>query len=167
MRRGSLNGFIVPSESRRTELREPGSREGSHRRQLGWAGHRDETQCSVALSIQRPTKGGSRLGLLRRTVCLNWARTDLWGSRWGTTDSTRTPLRRRAKQLRLKDGTPASILTNLASNRLFAKIAPHEIEHHHPHSPRRATAHATRGHTARAGQTFRGPTRGTLSNPRH
>ena len=91
MRRGRLNGFIVPNESRRTELREPGSREGSHRRQLGWAGHRVETQCSVALPIQRPTKGGSRLGLLRRTVCLNWARTDLWGSRWGTTDSTRTP----------------------------------------------------------------------------
>ncbi len=30
-RGGSLSGFIVPTESRRTELREPGSREGSYR----------------------------------------------------------------------------------------------------------------------------------------
>ena len=96
MRRGRLNGFIVPNESRRTELREPGSREGSHRVRRGWASHRVETQCSVALSMKRSTKGGSRLAHIRRTVCLNWARTDLWGSRWVTTDSTRTPPRGRS-----------------------------------------------------------------------
>jgi hypothetical protein len=41
---GRLSGFIVPVESRRTELWEPGSREGSRRVLVLRLGHRSKTR---------------------------------------------------------------------------------------------------------------------------
>ena len=60
-RGGSLTSFIVPSESRRTELREPGSREGSCRMRKLWARDRAETQCSSALCTKRPQRAAAAL----------------------------------------------------------------------------------------------------------
>jgi hypothetical protein len=51
----------------------------------------------------------------------------------------------------LKKVITIETLTNLALKRLFAKIAPHEINHHDPLSSNRAIIHAEWGYSARAG----------------
>src|SRR5664279_4457571 len=50
---------------------------------------------SRTLHLQRQTVSG-------RTVCLNWASTGLWGSRWATTGSTRSPSRKNTISFAIK-----------------------------------------------------------------
>ena len=87
--RGSLNGFIVPFESRRTEPWEPGSREGN--RLVGAAAGQRGQDTEPVTSVHETDAGGDgRLFSTGRTVCPNRARTGLWGSRRATAGSTRS-----------------------------------------------------------------------------
>ncbi len=79
-RGGSLSGFIVPLESRRTEPWEPGSREGN-RLVKAAAGQRGQDTEPGPLVYGTDADGHGRQTFTGRTVCLNWARTGLWGLR--------------------------------------------------------------------------------------
>ena len=86
--RGSLSGFIVPMESRRTEPWEPGSREGNRLVEAA-SGKRGQDTEPVSFVDGTGAGGDGRLPSTGRTVCRKSARTGLWGSRWVTTGSTR------------------------------------------------------------------------------
>jgi hypothetical protein len=86
--RGSLSGFTVPFESRRTEPWEPGNREGN-RLVVAAPGKQGQDSEPVAFVYGTDAGGDGRLPTIGRTVCGKSARTGLWGSRWATTGSTR------------------------------------------------------------------------------
>lgn len=75
---GSLSGFTVPSESRRTEPWEPGSREGN-RLVVAATGRRGQDSEPEALVYGTAAGGNGRLPTIGRTVCGKSARTGLWG----------------------------------------------------------------------------------------
>ena len=87
---GSLSGFIVPTESRRTDPWEPGSREGN-RLVVAATGRRGQDSEPVALVYGTAAGGDGRLPTIGGTVCRKSARTDLWGCRRVTTGPTRKP----------------------------------------------------------------------------
>ncbi len=88
---GSLSGFVVLPESRRTEPWEPGSREGN--RLVEAAPGRRSRDTEPAAFVHGTDAGGDGgLPSTGRTVCGKSARTGLWGSRRVTAGSTRKNL---------------------------------------------------------------------------